>query len=594
MEHFDGEESTLNTGDTDLRKYFWLLWQWAWLIGLATLLAAGAAFIVSELQTPVYQASTTILVNEAPSTQSSNYSAIYLTSQQLTKTYAEMLTKKPLLDKVRQNLGLSENVEFDVKVNFIRDTQLVQLLVEHTDPFLAANVANEMVKVFSDDIRNLQQSKYAASKENLKAQLDYLDQQIVENQNALDAIIQNNLKQLQSSGENVEIQPTAALLERARMLSAAEIDRLETRISQYRQLYASILSSYEQIRLAEAQTTTSFIQVEPATPPEKPIRPRTLLNTALAAVVGLMLAIGGVFAIDFLDDTLHDPEVITTLSGLPILASISEHEVEDSGPVTQAYPRSPVSEAFRALRTNVQYSSVDRPLRRIIVTSPTPEDGKTTVVANLAVVLAQGGINTLLLDADLRRPRLHKMFKFENKFGLSSLFVQPIDLLEKAIMHSQRTEGLHLITSGGTPPNPAELLGSQKMREILNRLSQSFDTLLLDTPPILTVTDTVALSKAVDGILIVVRLGKTKRGEFLQAIEHLRQVNANLVGVVINGVSPRHARYHYYYRNYYYYQYNAYYGEGEKRKTSSNGSRSNGKHAPVSHRAGESAPGDPL
>ena len=583
MENFDNETSFQAAPSADLRKYFWLIWRWAWLIALTAVLAALGAYIFSRMQTPIYQANTTILVNKSASSQASNYSAIYLTSERLTSTYAAMLTKKPMMDKVIERLGIKDTtLEFNVKVNPVRDTQLLQLLVESTDPYMAANVANELVTVFTDEIRKLQESKYLASKDNLQSQLTYLEKQIEDNSKALDTLIQNNIKliQQQPSSNEVITEPTQTLEERARQLNTPEIDQLETRLTQYRQIYASVLASYEQVRLAEAQTTTSFIQVEMAVPPEKAIRPQVLRNTLLAAIVGLMLAIGVIFAIEFLDDTIRDPETITSLTGLPVLATISRHEQTANEPITQAHPRSPVSKSFRSLRTNVKYAGVDKPIRRLIISSPTPEDGKTTIATNLATALAQGGSKVVLIDADLRRPRIHKVFGLENKVGLSSLFVQP-EIYADGYFQSVKTENLHILPSGGTPPNPSELLGSRKMNEILKQMEEKYDIILLDTPPVLTVTDAVALSSSVDGILIVAKIGKTKQAALLQAIEQLRQVNANIIGLVINDVDTRSARYYYYYRNYYYDHYSSYYSDsadtsGAKKKRSSS-SKEHGK-----------------
>jgi len=584
MENFDSETTLQAAPSADLRKYLWLLWRWSWLIALCALLAGVGAYVFSRLQTPIYQASTTILVNEAPSAQANNYSAIYLTYSQLTNTYAAMLTKQPLLDKVKQRLGLVESsAQFSVKVNPVRDTQLLQLVVESTDPYLAASVANELVLVFTDEIKSLQESKFLSSKENLQNQLTYLEKQIQDNSTSLDALIQANIKtiQQQTQSQQIEPVPTQTLEEQARQMNQPEINQIETRLTQYRQIYASVLASFEQIRLAEAQATTSFIQVEPAVPSTAAIRPQVLRNTLLAVIVGLMIAVGGIFAIEFLDDTIRDPDTVTALTGLPVLATISHHDPIANEPITQSNPRSPISESFRSLRTNVKYASVDHPIRRLLITSPTPEDGKTTVSSNLAVVLAQGGSSVVLIDADLRRSRIHKAFGLENKTGITNLFVQPSLYLDGA-SQPVKTENLRIMTSGGTPPNPSELLGSKKMNEILKGLEETTDIIILDTPPVLTVTDAVALSSSVDGVLVVAKIGNTKQAALVKAIEQLRQVNANIMGVVINDINLRSSRYYYYYRNYYYDHYSEYYsdtpdGKNNGGKKTSAKQRSNGK-----------------
>ncbi len=187
----------------------------------------------------------------------------------------------------------------------------------------------------------------------------------------------------------------------------------------------------------------------------------------------------------------------------------------------------------------------------------------------------------VLIDADLRRSRIHKAFGLENKTGITNLFVQPNLYLDGASQPA-KTENLRIMTSGGTPPNPSELLGSKKMSEILKGLEETTDIILLDTPPVLTVTDAVALSSSVDGVIVVAKIGNTKQAALVKAIEQLRQVNANIMGVVINDINLRSSRYYYYYRNYYYDHYTEYYSnapDGKNnggRKTSSK-QRSSGK-----------------
>jgi len=553
---------------TDLRQYLWLLWQWGWFIVLAGVLAGSGALIFSLLQTPVYAASTTILVNEGRSGQYYDSTAIILTNEKLTRTYAEMMTKQPLLLKVTQKLNLPYTID-DVKVTPVRDTQLMQITVEDVNPVYASDFANELVNAFAEQLQEMQISRFKASKENLQNQLSYLEQQIQENSTALEKILQENVSEVKRTNPdaaNGSLSETA-IENLARQINQAEIDRLETRLAQYRQIYASVLASYEQIRLAEAQNITSIIQVEPATPPEKPVRPQTFRNTALAALVGVFLAIGIVFTVDFLDDTIKSPDWITSQTRLPVIGTIHTFDPKQGEPIALSAPRSPVTESFRSLRTNVRYASVDHPIRVLMVTSPTPEDGKTTVAINLAVVIAQSGNRCVLIDSDLRRPRIHKIMGLDNRQGLSGLFIQnPLSL--NGTIQQTRLETLKVIPSGGTPPTPSELLGSRKMKEIVEAVANDTDMIILDTPPVLSVTDAAVLSPLVDGVLLVVKVGTTKQSALIQAVEQLQQVNARILGVVVNGISPKNS--HYYYRNYAYYQY-YYYGDGgnvkKKRKS---------------------------
>jgi len=308
------------------------------------------------------------------------------------------------------------------------------------------------------------------------------------------------------------------------------------------------------VRLAEAQTTSSVTQVEPAEVPVDPVSPRAGTNTILAAIVGVLLAGGVIFLIEALDDTLRDPEEASRQLGVPILGFIARYNTADEPPITMSEPRAPVAEAFRALRTNIQFASVDRSLHSLLVTSPSPADGKSTVVVNLGVVMAQGGRSCVLLDSDLRRPRVHKLLRLSNRRGMCDLFVQSQVNLNGSL---QKTEvpNLYVLTSGSLPPNPSELLGSEKMLEILHQIGAQSDLLIVDSPPVLAVTDASVLAPRMDGVLLVVKPGVTKFMAVKQAVEQLRRVGANVIGIVLNEVEFKRSRY--YYKSYYYTYYDS-------------------------------------
>ena len=519
----------------DLRRYLALLWHWAWLLVLATILAGAAAYIVSKQMTPIFQASTTILVNGAPATQSTDYSSI-LSSERLTQTYSQLLTKQPILEGVIKRLGINIDVgvlKKMVQVQPVRDTQLIEVRVQDTNPDRAARIANAIFQEFANQNQALQATRYAASKQSLETQLDQMDQQI---QKATD-----NLATLGDSTNNQN-----------------ERDRLETTLAQYRQTYAYLLQSYESVRLAEANSTSNVVQAEPASPPARPIKPRVLTNTLLAAVVGLLLAVGIAFLVEAMDDTIRNPGDVTHQLGLPVLGAIAKYDYEDDNPITTTQPRAPVAEAFRSLRTNIQFASVDSPLRTLLVTSPSPEDGKSTVAVNLGVVLAQSGRKVIILDADLRRPKVHKIIRLANRRGLSDLFVQNQVYLDGSVQKTD-VQNYYALTSGNLPPNPSELLGSEKMVDIIHQLKDQAELVVIDTPPVLAVTDACVLAPRVDGVLIVIKPGVTKLAACKQAIEQLRHVGAKILGVVLNEIEIKRSRYYYYhYRGYYYAYYDSY------------------------------------
>jgi non-specific protein-tyrosine kinase len=216
--------------------------------------------------------------------------------------------------------------------------------------------------------------------------------------------------------------------------------------------------------------------------------------------------------------------------------------------ITRLDPRSPVAEAFRQLRTSIQFASPDRPIRSLLLTSTGPEEGKTTTLANLAVAFAQAGSRVIMVDADLRRPGLHKLFGLKNQVGLTTLVVgdpeQEVPLFETGV------ENLWLLPSGPLPPNPAELLASRRMAEVMERLAKAADYVLYDSPPVLAVTDAAILASRVDGVLLVLQAGRTRREFARRAKAALEKVNARILGTVLTGVKPERTL-------------QAYYGEGE-------------------------------
>ena len=289
------------TFSDDLRRYLALGWRWAWLLVLAAVLSAAAAYLVSKRMTPVYQATTTLLISQPTNSQTTDYNSI-LTSERLASTYAEMITQRPVLEAVIQKLHLPfDAVELGraVSVQPVNNTQLIEIQVEDTGPARAAQTANALYAIFAEQNQALQSSRFASSKESLSAQLAQMDQQV-----------QDTSARIAALGDSPAAQ--------------SERDQLETTLAQYRQTYASLLQSFEQVRVAEAQSTSNVVQVEPAVPAEKPVRPRTLVNTALAGIVGLMLAVGVVFLIEALDDSLH-PDQVTKQLGLPVLGVIASH-----------------------------------------------------------------------------------------------------------------------------------------------------------------------------------------------------------------------------------------------------------------------------
>jgi capsular exopolysaccharide synthesis family protein len=504
----------------DLKKYLFLFWQWAWLIIIVTVLAGTAAYFLSRRITPTYQASATALV-QVPSVNVSDYSAA-ITSEYLSRTYSQIMTNTSVMEETISQLRLQmspQQLAGMITVQEVQNSQLIRLSVVSTNPQLAARIANTVIQVFSSEIQEQQAKRFALSKSSLETRMTDIENQINEFGN-----------QLQNAATD------------------EDIDRIETKIAQYQGIFSTLLNSYEQIRLSEAQSMTSVTLIEPANVPNSPFRPRVLMNTALAGLTGFLLTAGSIFALEAMDDTIKTPDDIKNRLDLPVLGIIDSFPQDDhngGGLIAVKMPRSPITESFRTLRTNVQFASIDRDLKSMLVTSAEPTEGKTTIAANLAVVFAQSGRKTVIIDADMRRPDVHKKFDISNSEGLTSIFYRKLDNhfnSEDKIVKSP-IENLQILSSGKLPPNPSEILASVKMKRLIEKIKAENDILIIDSPPILAVTDAVILSPLVDGVLIVIAPGKTTFTAAKNMIEQLQRSKARILGVVIKFMDGRGKRY---------------------------------------------------
>lgn len=523
----------------ELREYVGLIRKWLWLILLCTLLAGAIAFFVSKNMTPIYEASSTLRVNQAANPATTVAYADVLTSERLARTYATLLTSRPVLEETASRLGIElDGLADTVSVTTVRDTLLLEIKVEGPDPKLIADIANVLPQVFIDRDREQQLGQVNQWREGLETEID-----------ATLADIARTQEELKTADD-------------------AQKTRLEASLAQYRTTYSTLLASAQQARLSEAQATNNLVVSEPAFVPEDPVRPRTLTNTLLAAVIGAMLAIGAAFLIEYLDDTVKTPDDIERITGLSTLGAIAR--LKEAGGTRQLIAwlrtKAPESEAYRTLRTNIQFSSVDKPVRTLLVTSSSPGEGKSTTTANLAVVLAQTNQKVIVVDTDLRRPVLHRVFSVPNNTGLTTALLAGETWTIEEHLQPTEIENLKLLPSGPVPPNPSELLGSQRMGHLIQALANEADIVIFDSPPVLAVTDAAVMARQVDGVLIVTDAGRTKEGALANATAELQKTGANVLGVALNRLDPRRGY------NYYYYYYYSDDETGERRRSSARGS----------------------
>jgi len=331
----------------------------------------------------------------------------------------------------------------------------------------------------------------------------------------------------------------------------------------YQDTYSFMLEKRGELQVTRASQIGDIWVVEPAYANPSHIKPRVMLNLVLAVIVGLVLGIGLAFFLDYLDDSVKNAEDIQALVQLPVLGTIGhQHFSKNKHPSSKGRfilsdeSKSQLAESFRTFRTNLLFTSVDQPRRLMVFTSPLPEDGKTTCVANLAVALSHMGKKVLLVDTDLRKPVLHRIFRCRRSPGLVNVLVEEDwqKLLSEAIQGTQ-VKNLDLLVCGNRPPNPNEMLGSEKMGQLIDSLAQRYEFVLFDAPPLLTISDALVLSQRLDGAVLVVRGGRTSRTSLKNAVEILSKAQTEIMGIVLNDIDFRRERYYYAYHYKYYHKY---------------------------------------
>jgi capsular exopolysaccharide synthesis family protein len=363
-------------------------------------------------------------------------------------------------------------------------------------------------------------------------------------------------------------------------LPAAERDLARlTRVTKVNaDIYTFLLQKHEEARIAKASTISNINIVDPAIIPDQPVKPQKKKNLLLGMLVGGMLGVGLAFFREYLDDTIKDAEGMKRELKWPLLAVIphiphvagneGQDEERKTSLLTHMEPKSQAAEAFRSLRTGIHFSSVNREHQVILLSSTFPGEGKSTISTNLASILCQMGARVIILDCDLRRSTLHEKFNCSKEPGLTNLLAG--DARFEEVVRQTPIPGLDFISAGITPPNPSELIGSTQMRELIERLRPDYDSILIDAPPMLAVTDASLLTSLADMVLVVVEAGRVPLKAARQMRELLQDISAPVAGMILNdksGKGSEHYGYGYYGGRYYgYYGYGYGYQEIEDHK----------------------------
>jgi capsular exopolysaccharide synthesis family protein len=501
---------------TTIRRYFLL-------ILASTAVAATAGYLAQRQQPSMYASSATVIVGRAFEDLNPSNSEFFA-GQQLAATYTEIATRGPIKEAAMSALELNGLPYYTVSQ--VPNTNLLEIRVSDTDPRRAQAVANELAR------------QLVALSPGAQGKLDperraFIDKQIQE----MEIGIEETTAQIVAQKELI------SGLYSARDLAAAEeqIAALERKLSGLQSTYASLIG------YLEGGVNTVQI-VEWAEMPGRPVDAGGLRTILVLAAMGLMLGLGAALLLEYLDDTLRSPQDVQENLSLPVLGGIPRK----AGPEPQntlalsGSTQSPDLEAYRLLRTNIEFASGGASL---MLTSAAPGEGKTSIVSNLGRVIAQEGKRVVLVDSDLRRPTLHQLFGLSMGEGLSDALSSQG---RNAVSYLRQTDdpNLRVMTAGTTAGNPAVLLKSERLSTLLAELCQDADAVLLDSAPMLAATDALAVASKVQGVLLIVDVGRTQRKMAIEAMQMLASVDANLLGVALNRVKPEVSTYHQY-ANYY-------------------------------------------
>lgn len=506
--------------------------------------------IGSFIMKPVYRATVTLLVDPVSPNVLTTSGMValqgedYLSYREYFQSQLQIVDCYALGKKVFEDFKLGQTKEYSkakepvrsfmktIRINPVPDTRLIKLSVDNEDPQLAADIANRISELYV--MRNL----YYISK------------------NELSNLLKNEYLKLETKASEYAKVYKEGHPEMIRLRK--EMADMNKRMNDEKRSVYDYDRIEEYIKDDSGSTLAGFkannISIQdPAEKPIEPVRPKKRLNVLLSIILGALGGIGLAFFLEYLDDTVKSGDDLQAL-GWPLIGSIRdignvEHLSDlEKDLLVHLKPNDPVSEAYRLIRTNVLLSATEEhPLRCIVITSPGPQEGKTTTLCNLGIAMAQDNKKVLLIDADMRKPRVHEAFKVANDIGLSDYLCGQAEF--DKVVHKTDIHDLYLVKGGSHPPNPSELLGSHRLKELVAAAKHKFDFVLFDSPPIAVVTDAAIISQATDGIIVVAECGKTPK-RTLPAIDGiLKNTKAWLIGAVANKVpaASAHGQYYYYY-----------------------------------------------
>jgi len=528
-------------------------------LGIAVLFCFTIVIIVtvgSFLMDPVYRATVTLLIDvESPDVLTTTGTVAlepqsYLSYKEYYQSQEEIITSMGIMRQVFNEFKLGSSKDYKGKkesvkqfvntilVTPVRDTRLLKISVDNEDPKLAAQIANRIAEIY------------------VKRNLYYISRDEVLN------LLKNEYLQLQRKlSEYTKVykgkHPKMIRLKQELKEMIEKIERAKNSTFNSKML-GNKNEQNEYLVIFEGFKANNVSIQDSAEVPEIPIKPKKSINIALAIVVGIFGGICMAFLFEYLDDTIKSVDDLARLTTLPFLGNVPDitklsgrMNAIERDMLVHKNPKNPVAETYRSIRTGITFSSSEKNSMRVLsITSPGPQEGKTTTVCNVAIALAQAGKRILLVDGDLRIPRLHTIFDYKNEKGLSD-FLSGHGIFEDLIQKTA-VENLFLISGGPNPPNPSELLSGKKIEEFINAARKDFDMVLFDSPPIGVVTDAAVLARVMDGVILVVDAGKTHKRVFPRILNLFGNAKEKILGIVLNRISiSKSIPYHYYYSHYY-------------------------------------------
>jgi capsular exopolysaccharide synthesis family protein len=485
--------------------YIQVLWARKWLIILTMIVAVTVTGLGSYLISPVYSATAVVRILTPNNGNSDWLQPNIEYADRLMNTLSEVAVTDPVLETLMRELNLQSIPDFEVAI--VPNSELMRITAEHNDPTVARDIANRLAALVILHSQQADATDEGTATDTLIAELRNAEAELTKAAEAYERVLNTSPQ------------------------DAARVEAARQTYSLRDNIYQTTLRLFERTSFRDTIRASTLRIIDPADVPALPSKPQRILMIAIGLVMGAIAGVGLASLFEKLETKLYTTEQIEAVTELDVLAKIPNAKRNRAGLFASHLPQ---AEAFR--RLTIHLLSMDRPnrLQTLLVTSAEPEEGKSTVTANLALAIAQTGKEVVVIDTDTRCPSLHKIFGLDNEAGLSDFLRKKVTL--DACLQQTRFPRVQVLTSGKLygNANPTLLLTSPQMNSLLRHLAQQFDVILLDTPAYLAVTDAAVLAPVADGVLLVVRHGRIRKRTVLSVCQQLRSVNANLIGVVIN------------------------------------------------------------